>query len=269
MKTFKQALFFAICTFFFFSCQEEITTHQSTSANDNPFLSIGEKAFIRRGKIKKKSTVGYKVRVIASNDDNDSSEDIPAIAQAEYTILPSGDVFPSPSNFPLENKGLTDAGDVRFVFKDLNFEGGEPDGISFTTITQFRDENGADIGAPVTDYITVQDNDGLSMKAPKLSMKNDGETFKLRLVLKGDNIGQVEKVQVSLTPDDGGSESDPATFELTLTGETETSRIYKNNSITFIESDNVVDMEYIAAVSVSDAGGEELDYAEFRITGLE
>ena len=44
--------------------------------------------------------------------------------------------------------------------------------------------------------------------------------------------------------------------------------IYRNNKVEFIETDNVVDMEYIATVQLY-SGDEELDYAEFIITGQE
>ena len=44
--------------------------------------------------------------------------------------------------------------------------------------------------------------------------------------------------------------------------------VFKNTKLSFIEPDNVVDMEYLMTVQLY-GDDEELDYAEFRITGLE
>ena len=76
-------------------------------------------------------------------------------------------------------------------------------------------------------------------------------------------------ITVVLFPIDGGSEPDE--FEQVDFGflEIERGLVYKKKDVTFIEADNVIDMEYLAVVTVTDAGGEELDYAEFRITGQE
>ncbi|CAL2075908.1 hypothetical protein [Tenacibaculum sp. 190524A05c] len=143
-----------------------------------------------------------------------------------------------------------------------------------------KNEKGERIGVPVVQIIeTKEDTNGnkITIEQPELRLNKDGETFTMTVALKTDPKDHFFTIELKdarisslLIPDDGGSETVEDAISLQYMGQNEEGLfIFENQYIEFIESDNVVDMEYLSSITISDTGGEELDYAEFRITGLE
>ncbi len=153
-------------------------------------------------------------------------------------------------------------------------------GKTVTVTSIDRDIKGNQIGKPHVETIKVPERtitNPFAINEPSLTLNKDGETFTMQVSLKGDPKYpylklEMKEIMISskIIPDDGGSESEEAEILLRYLGENKDgSFMYGNSTVKFIESDNVIDMEYMTTLSVIDAGGEELDYAEFRITGLE
>ncbi|CAL2065133.1 hypothetical protein [Tenacibaculum sp. 190524A05c] len=153
-------------------------------------------------------------------------------------------------------------------------------GTELMLVSIDKNEKGEQIGEPfieTTKVPFVPFNEAVSINQPKLSLNKDGETFTMSVALKGDPKLKYLKLEMKeimisskVVPDDGGSETVEDAITLQYVGQNEEGLfIFENQYVEFIESDNVVDMEYLSSITISDTGGEELDYAEFRITGLE
>ena len=215
-----------------------------------------------RNKIKERPRRNYKSVVVVTDDPNGDVDTV------EVTIAPHNGVVASPSTITLD-KRRTRNGKTRYVFGRLDFENGDPNGMPFTITTTMKDTSGGVIGTTETFSVTAQDNDGINVTAVSLRQNDDGETYTMKVVVKGTNKGQVNEVAVFLTPQDGGSDADPEDFICGLVNETATRKVYKNENVTFADPDSVIDMQYLAEITLSDAAGAELDYLEFDIVGEE
>lgn len=250
------------------SCEQETTLQ--TQKDTNLIISTAtqnNRAFIRRGKIKKKQSFGYRTVVVVENNSGANSEN--EVASIEVTLSEQNGIIPNPATIILLPKSTNANGYTRFVHNRLNFEGEDPIGQSLDALVVQKNAQGEIIEEPEVFYMTVQDNDMINMTTPNLKMNNDGETFTFKMAATGSLSGEVANVNVTLTPDDGGSDADPEQFDLELIRETENRRVFKARNVSFVDPGNVIDMQYLAAVAFYDGNGEELDYAEFRITGLE
>ena len=232
-----------------------------------------EKAFIRRGKLKQRPDGTYSVIKFVPTQDQLMMD----ISSLVVTVGGTANSQPVQNQLVLGFVGETEDGYAKFKSNDLQFTE-DVVGQIVDIQTQFLNSSGDVVGQTIFDSFTVKGPE-LAIKKSTLKINSDGETFTGKVVLDRESLLEQDQldlvlapgatVTMSIIPDDGGSEADPETFELELTNETSTKLIFKNSGVTFIEPDNVVDMEYIAVVTVSDSGGEELDYAEFRITGQE
>ena len=217
---------------------------------------------IKRDRIKRRNNGLEKVVMVVENDPNGDVENIEVIIPAQNGVTAV------PETITLEKRNTNANGNTRYVFRHLLMEGANPDGQIFNMTANLKDASGTTIATEAVSA-TAQSNDGINITGVSLRINDDGETFTFRTVVKGTDKATVTNIEVLLTPDDGGAEADPDQFNLSLTNETATKRVFKNLGVTFGDFDNVVDMEYIAAITLFDSNGEEIDYAEFRITGLE
>ncbi|WP_299683376.1 hypothetical protein [uncultured Tenacibaculum sp.] len=153
-------------------------------------------------------------------------------------------------------------------------------GKKLTLTSIDKNKEGKQIGSTYIETITVSGtpiNELISISKPELRINKDGETFTMKVALKGNPKYPYLKLEMKdviisskVTPNDGGSETVEDLIMLTYQGQDKDGLfIFESSTVNFTESDNVIDMEFLATVNVTDAGGEELDYAEFRITGLE
>jgi len=204
----------------------------------------------------------YRSVVVVENDPEGTVDTV------EVKLAPNGDITPQPGTMILQEKNTNKNGQTRYVFACLVFEGGNPDGKAFSFTATMRDSAGKQIGESSTTQVTAQDNDGINVATPVLKKKSD-ELFLLRVVVRGDNKDQVKGVTASLFPQDGGSEAEPAEYELGQTDSNEKRNVWKNTEITFLEPDNVVDMQYLCVVELTDGEGKVLDRLDFYITGVE
>lgn len=251
-----------------FSCEKEtlVANGAGESANvsaENTLYSAKANIKTGRTRIKRRSNGLYKTVVIVENDPTNE------VATVEFTLLPQNGVVPNQSTIVLEPKKIKPNGNIKFVNTELELTGQYPVGMDLIGTVVQKNSAGDTIGSPELNSVKVKDNAKLSLSTPILQINGDGETFSLNVIASGKKAYKVTTVSVVLTPDDGGSDADPEEFELYLTEEQAQSKTFMADMIQFIDPGNVVDMEYIAAVTFFDTNGEELDYAEFRITGLE
>lgn len=215
-----------------------------------------------RNRIRQKPRRNYKSVVVVTDDPEGTVDSV------EVTIQPHNGIVASPSTINLE-KRRTRNGKTRYVFGRLDFENGDPNGLPFNISTTMKDHEGGVIGQTENFSVTAQDNDGINVTVVNLRQNDDGETYTMKVVVKGTNKGLVNEVAVFLTPQDGGSDADPEDFTCGLVNETATRKVYKNENVTFADPDSVIDMQYLAEITLSDESGKELDYLEFDIVGEE
>ena len=249
-----------------FSCEKEaLIADNAVEATQTEETNFSAKANIRTGRtrLKKRRNGLYKTVVIVENDPTNE------VATVEFTLLPQSGVVPVQSTVVLVPKKIKPNGNVKFVNTEFELTGQYPVGMDLIGTVVQKNIAGDTIGSPELNSVKVKANAQLNLNTPVLLLNDDQETFNFRVAVSGKKAFKVANVNVMLTPNDGGSDADPEEFELVLTQEQVQSRTFMAEIVEFIESGNVVDMEYIAAVTFFDTNGEELDYAEFRITGLE
>ncbi len=214
-----------------------------------------------RTRIKKRNNGIYKIVMVVGEDPEGTVDTI------EVSILPQFGVTPSPETFSL-TKGATSGDNTKYIYKYLTMSGGNPIGQPFLIAATMKNASGGVVGATQNFHVTVQDNDGINITGVSLTQNAGAEDFCLRAVIKGTNFANVASITALLTPEAEGSVATPNTFELDLVKETSAKKVFKEKHVIFAVPSNVVDMEYIAALTLLDANGDELDYAQFCISGL-
>jgi hypothetical protein len=186
---------------------------------------------------------------IDNNEDNDVAEAAITIddLQGNRTFF---NVAPKKNNtiktdFSFEKETISKQMNVTIILKD--FYGDE--------ISTFKEE------VSVTSGIIGD---------PVLTQNDDKKTFSLTIPLNRKQLGKDYKdlriyVELKATNSKNYYEGTNFRFKEITKGLV----IYENNSITFLKPNNVIGKQYAVQITVADANGEELDYAEFRIVGLE
>lgn len=117
----------------------------------------------------------------------------------------------------------------------------ENEDITFSYSVLNSDGNVIDSGeTSITTYV----DPAVSIIKPKLKINEDGETFSLKVSLSGENKHEVGYLLVTITPEDGGSETESQEILLELSGENENRSIFLNEGIQFIEAGNVIDKSF-------------------------
>jgi hypothetical protein len=174
-----------------------------------------------------------------------------------------------PEEFELE---LVNETVTKRVFKNRNITFSDAtnvlDMLYRASITLYN-ENGETLDHAEFRIEGFEDTTPIKINTPSLKVNEDGETFTFKVAATGNMAQAIESVKIVLTPDDGGSDADPKEFSLEFVRESINKRVFNARKVQFIDPRNVIDMEYKAVVTLYDTNGEELDYAEFRIVGLE
>lgn len=229
---------------------------------------------LRKMRVNQRLDLGYQIITDIPNNENTAE-----VASIDMKIS-NGDTKNATTIFVQQTSKNNQKGKVRkYISEEFDLP------FSFlgktVTVTSIdRDIKGNQIGKPYTEKIEVNGtpvNELVSITQPELKLNKDGENFTMKVALKGDPKYpylklEMKEIMISskVIPDDGGSETEEAEIRLTYQGQNEDGLfMFENKDVRFIESDNVVDMEYLITTTLSKIDGEELDYAEFRITGLE
>lgn len=261
------------------------------------------KGRIRRIRIKERNN-GSNYRVVAHVENNvedvvnqvvETSLEVLTDVDATLEFRTTGKDTEPTQTVILKLIGKTEDGKyLKYANTDVKFEK-NPAGRIIKVKAALMTEKGELLEEPISTFVTAEGKNTILNRTPKLKMNRKGDSFKIstrtsrRRIKKQmlstlqtytgktiDDISDDEvreymaslKIQARIIPNNGGSETEEHTI---LIGFLEIERGFtlRNTGVTFVETDNVVDMEYTVAFRISDSGGEELDYAEFRITGQE
>jgi hypothetical protein len=229
---------------------------------------------LRKMRVNQRLDLGYQIITDIPNNENTAE-----VASIDMKIS-NGDTKNATTIFLKQTSKNNQKGKVR---KYISEEFDLPFlflGKTVTVTSIDRDIKGNQIGKPYTEKIEVNGtpvNELVSITQPELKLNKDGENFTMKVALKEDPKYpylklEMKEIMISskVIPDDGGSETEETEIRLTYQGQNEDGLfMFENKDVRFIESDNVVDMEYLITTTLSKIDSEELDYAEFRITGLE
>ncbi|BDS12102.1 hypothetical protein [Aureispira anguillae] len=221
-------------------------------------------AFIRRGKLKKKQTIGYKVVVVVGDD---STENLVNTVDVAIPTV-EGQPVPSPNNMTLPLKVVKENGNKRFVFSDLSFS---EDAVNYPyeMISTMKDSNNKQVGEPLKAIVEVED-DGDS-RVRSVSIRQLDETnFRLKAVIVGDSENNVDSVDI-ICSDFSGPE--PIPVELTLTNPKVIGgkKVFKNNTFTFDDPAAAADEVYVVIVDLKNKEGASIGSTEYTVVveGLE
>ncbi len=215
-----------------------------------------------RTRVKKRNNGLYKTVMVVGEDPEGTVETIDVI------MLPQYGVTPSPSAYSL-TKGETTSGDTKYINQTLTMSGANPIGQPFLITATMKDSAGLTVGTTQNFYVTVQDDGGIIVSGVTLTQNSGAEDFTFRAVIKGTNFTDVKNIDVYLTPDTTGSAANPDKFSLVLASQTSAKKIFKNQNVAFLNAENVIDLEYLAAVTLLDTNGDELDYDHYLILAQE
>jgi len=225
----------------------------STTTETTTIASLS-KANIKRTRIKERRNGLYKMSAaIENDDDNDVTEVAISVSDlqgntATFNTTPKNNNTIN-ADFSFEKASTSQKMSVTYVLKD--FCGDE--------INTTKEE------------VSLESN---IIKKPVLTQNKDGKTFSLNIPLLKKGLGKdFKKLKINATIKAINDGSDAEKF---IDGEsfnfqevTKGKVIYENNNIIFMKPNNVIGKQYAVQITVADANGEELDYAEFRIVGLE
>ncbi|MGK0386825.1 MAG: hypothetical protein ACI849_001444 [Patiriisocius sp.] len=108
-------------------------------------------------------------------------------------------VTPSPSSFDLNLRGeLDEEGLGTFIFKDLNFEGENPEGKPFLLKLTPMDIDNNQVALQEEVWATVQDNDGVDINNVLIKETNIYGIYKYKVNLRGPNASEIAVVNLSV-----------------------------------------------------------------------
>lgn len=231
--------------------------------------SVAEAAFIRRGKIKRKQTAGYKVVVVVGDDaaNNEVNTVDVSIPHVEGQPTPAGgttfcdDVGTCETTVTLPLKVKKANGNKRFVFKDLTFSE-DAVNFSYTMTATMKDALDAPVGVPVTMTLDVED-DGDSRVRTVALKQLDERNFALKVVVVGDAENQVATASVKFA-DFSGPTPIPAGLSMSKPAVNGGKKIFED-TVTFDDPSSAADEVYNVVVDLRGADGASLGSSQHDI----
>jgi len=221
-------------------------------------LGTAEAAFIRRGKLKQKAVVGYKVIVVVGEDEADNEVDT-----VEVSFNPSpGDPVPDSSTVTLSLRKVKPNGNKRYVYADLTFSE-DAVGSTIETVVTMKDAAGGTVGTPETLMLETEDDGDASVRSVVIRQL-DATNFLLKTVVVGDDDDDVDRVDITIT-DYVGNAAIPESVSVTSFSGTDGKKVFKMSTLTFEDPGTVPDEVYSLLVSLIDAEGETLSTEEIDV----
>lgn len=199
LKPIKMKLLKSIAVILLFSlsaCETDKMLHSNNeTANYISQTNIQNRAasaFIRRGKIKKKPSIGYRMTLFAENV-NDTSTSFAVLlegANGSYeTIIPPGET---------NQNGIT-----KYTW-DFDGDGQFDDADPVRVTAMPQNEEGEQIAEAQTLWLTPQDNDGVDINNVVIKQTNLFGVYKFKVNLGGRMANEMSAVNISV----GGMETD-------------------------------------------------------------
>lgn len=217
-------------------------------------------AFIRRGKLKKKQTLGYKVVQVVGDD---SEENLIHTVDVSIPAV-EGQPIPSPSTMTLPLKVVKANGNKRFVFADLNFSDNAVN-LPYTMTSVMKDINDKQVGEPVTVTLEVEEDGDNRVRLCSIRERaaNPG-FFQLKVVVVGDSENNVNSVDVIFS-DYSGPEPIPTEVSLTNPNVNGGKKTFKDNTLTFDDPTSAIDEIYVLVIDLKDVEGNSLGSTEYSV----
>lgn len=214
--------------------------------------------FIRRIKIKKKTSTRYRV-VVVVGDDADTN-----LANTVEVSLPTieGQPIPSTNLMKLPLRAVSKNGDKRFVFDNLEFS---DDAVNFAydTFSTMKDSVDEPVGAPLKAKVEVTDDGDSRVRSASIIQKT-AEKFRLRIVVIGDSEDNVSEVGVSFA-DFSGPAPIPEYLQLKKPINKNGKKIFINETLTFEEPAAAGDEMYFLVIELFDIKGRSLGSSEYSV----
>lgn len=215
--------------------------------------------FIRRVRIKKRTTSKYRVAVVVGEDfDNNLVETVEVnLPNVEGQPVPSTNLMKLPLRVIKEN------GNKRYVFTDLEFS---DDAVNFAykASCTMKDINDKVVGDPLETTIEIDDDGDSRVRSARI-IQTSPDQFKLRIAVIGDSENEVKEVSVSFADFSGPS---PFPEKLILKDpiiKKSGKKIFKDNTLTFEEPAAASDEAYFLIIELLDAKGSSLGSSEYAV----
>lgn len=214
--------------------------------------------FIRRIKIKKKTSTKYRVVVVVGDDVNNNlvnTVDV-SLPTIEGQPVPSTNLMKLPLHVVKEN------GNKHFVFDDLTFS---DDAVNFAynTFSTMKDSTDQPVGETLGAQIEVTDDGDSRVRSARIIQKT-ADQFKLRIVVIGDSEDNVKEVGVSFA-DFTGPAPIPENLQLKDPINKDGKKIFIDNTLTFEEPAAAGDQAYFLVLELFDVEGQSLGSSEYSV----
>lgn len=215
-------------------------------------------AFIRRGKIRKRVSVGYKV-VVVVGDDADTND----VSEVEVVLDPApGAPEPSARTITLPLKVVKANGNKRFVYKDLTFSD-DPTAWGLDMTSTMLDADGFQVGDVDERTVEVEDADPMGTRSVGIQQLDD-TNFQLKVVVGSDFDEQVARIQVEFT-DLVGNPVIPEAVELEATSRNGGKAVFTTSTLTFEDPSSAVDQPYGVIVTLLRDDNVSLGSSDYEI----
>ena len=217
---------------------------------------VAEAAFIRRSKIRQKTTSGYRVVVVVGDDSTNNEVNTVDVAIAPLEGSPAPDCD---SSITLPLKVVKENGNKRFVFNQLDFDENSVN-FSYTVTVTMRNELGEPVGEPMTETVEVEDDGDTRLRSVRIRQL-DESNYELRTTLVGDWDKEVGSVDVIFS-DFSGSQPIPGEISLTESTTTDGKRVFTTSTLTFEDPAFAADEVYNLVVDLRNHDGSSLGSSE-------
>lgn len=214
--------------------------------------------FIRRVKIKKKTSTKYRVAVVVGDDIDDN------LVNTVEVSLPTIEGQPTPSTnlMKLPLRVVKENGNKRFVYADLEFS---EDAVNFAydTFCTMKDSTDQPVGEPLEVKIEVADDGDSRVRSARIIQKA-ADKFRLRIVVIGDSEDNVGEVGVSFA-DFSGPAPIPENMRLKDPINRDGKKIFIDDALTFEEPAAAADETYFLVLELFDIQGKSLGSSEYSV----
>ncbi|NQX76726.1 hypothetical protein [Gilvibacter sp.] len=232
MKLIKNLMLLFAISFFVVGCEQELLQEEvSSEETATTVRGKAADAFIRRGKLKQRPRVGYKVVTVVA-DINDLVQRIDGEVFSTNEFIPTIDIYSAEAT-------AFDGEDKKFVFNGLDFENGSPNGWPIKQKISFYDIEDQQVGTPQDLWLTPQDEDGVDILTVKIKQNGPRGNYKVKT-----------KIQAV-------DSTDSSTVTYYFTAISEDGMLEKDKTIGYEPSDRVYNFKEVTGLS---AELEVIDY---------
>jgi|GEM_PF-1974338 len=244
-----------------------------TLAEELSAVGAAEAAFIRRSKLRKKRTVGYRVVVVVGDDatNNEVNTVDVTIPHVPGQPTPAGgttecsDDGNCSTTVTLPLKVVKANGNKRFVFNDLDFSE-DAANLAYSGTATMKDINDLQVG-PSVDFTTEVVDAEMDIRTVTIQQLDD-VNFKMRTVVVGDFANEVDQVWACIDDYTGPDPEPDDCFTLTDPAVNGGKKTFSLDTVTFSDPSAAADEVYSMIVTTVRADQSVIANAEFDVVVL-